>query len=224
MPQDPRLPPGTYSVEPSPRSSEQAETSFRRWAEGAENAEDFDALVTAFLADHGVEMMTDLVGCSLSMHRTARGYVSMLQERFETWWDLGRPRIAPAPPVPPRCWSPTPERAVQDFLEANLPPGVVFEVGRRARRVPAGSPDGLSETVAWFCTIEDGAATRGAEGTTALHAARRAVAAWREFVTANRLEGATSGAAEGQQVSKPQPLNAPSIDAAKPSSEQKRVS
>jgi hypothetical protein len=220
MPQDPRLPPVSYSVEPS---AEQDEISFRRWAEDADNGEDFDALVTAFLADYGVEMMADLVGCSLSMHRTASGYVWRLQERFETWWDLGRPRTAPPPPVVPRCWSPSPERAVQDFLEANLPPGAVFEVGRRARRMPGGSLDGRSETVAWFCKIEHGAATSSAEGKTVLQAARQAVAAWRQSVTPDRVEGGTSGEAERQQPTKPEPLNAPSLDA-KQSSEQKRVS
>jgi hypothetical protein len=199
-----------------------ATADFRKWAENPANADDFDALVACFLADHGADMMSDLIGGSgVSMHRTASHYLSMLRERYETWLDQGARRIAPPPPPSFKCWTPTPERAVHDFLEANLPPGAVFEVGRRSKRIRAGSPAGLSETTAWFCKISDGPASAGAEGKTALQAARRAVEAWREFVTGSRVELSLD---ELSDQTKPPSLQAPSTSPNQKPEEEKRVS
>src|SRR5687768_4103537 len=189
MPQDPRLPPGTDSVDPDARQSGGEAPRFRRWAEGAENSDDLDALIANFLADYGIEMMADLIGDSGSLHRTAEGYVHKLAERFERWWDEGCPRLHSSPKLTVHYHTTTAEREAHEYLEANVPPGVVFLVARRMTRTPGGAEEGArSQMKNWVCRIEDGPASSGGQGHSAAEAARRAVSAWREFVTGSRIE------------------------------------
>jgi hypothetical protein len=203
--------------------------AFRRWAEGAENADEFDALAANFLADYGLEMMADLVGCSVSLHRTAQEYVSKLEERFAKWWDEARPRLKSSPKLTVTYRINEEERRAHQYLEANLPPGVTFWVARRVRRVAGGGDATKAEMVDWVCRIEDGPATSGGRGPTALDAAARAVASWREFVTSSRLDSAHADASldssDATEGPKPPALTAPSVTGREQDeSSEKRVS
>jgi hypothetical protein len=205
---------------------------FRRWAELSENTEEADALIIQFLSDEGVEMMMELITCRGQQHQfTAEHYVGRLADKFETWWEQGKPRVPPAPPPTVTYWTPGVERAVYDYLEANLPTGAVYQVARRMRRLPSGSPQGRSEPLGWYCRIEDGAATSVAHGSSGLQAARKAVEAWREFVTGDRVSVpaveqrvAPEELADYPAAAKPPKLDAPSTSGATKESEQKRVS
>jgi stage V sporulation protein SpoVS len=81
--------------------------------------------------------------------------------------------------------------------------------------------------VDWVCRVEDGAATSGAVGATAIDAAQRAVAAWRQFVTGSGVELGLLDPVAGEEMeegSKPPALQAPSSLGGAESKEEKRVS
>jgi hypothetical protein len=210
MSNDPRLPPGTQSIEPS--CNQEDAPRFRRWAESAENTDDFDALVAKFLADYGTEMMIDLVGCSGSLHRAASEYVDKLARSFEDWWDEGRPRLSSSRKFAVTYHITAAEREAHDLLEARLPPGAVFWVAHRMRRV-AGEAQGApkSQMKDWICRIEDGSANVSGEGYSAIEAATAALLTLQQFVSDPR-------------VAKPPRLDAPSTPGAAKESEEKRVS
>jgi hypothetical protein len=228
MPDDPRLPPGTTSVDPRSESDSAEPARFVRWAESAENFEEADALIAGFLADHGVEMMAELVACSGSLHRTAQEYLGKLEERYQRWWERGRPRLMSSPKISVKYSVPAAERQAHEYLEANLPPGAMYWVGRRMRRgTSGGGTDARSQMVDWVCRVEDGAATSGAVGPTAIEAAERAVAAWRQFVTGSGVELGLVDSVAGDEMeegSKPPALQAPSSSGSSQSKDEKRVS
>jgi hypothetical protein len=159
--------------------------SFREWAEDPENQEAVDRLAAHFLADDGVEMVTDLLMCRGEQHQwEAERWMRKLQERFDRWWADGRPRLSDTPRVSVSYWTPTMEREARQLLAAHLPPGAGFSITQRWRRLAAGAvePDG------WACDVQDGRASAMGRGDTPVAAAQRAVDAWREFVTGHRVE------------------------------------
>ena len=212
MSNDPRLPPGTDSIEPS-RDQEDS-PRFRRWAESAENTDDFDALVARFLADYGTEMMIELVGCSGSLHRTASEYVDKLAQSFEDWWDEGRPRLASSRKFLVTYHVTAAERQAHELLEGSLPAGAVFWVARRMRRIAAETQEAPRSAMReWICRIEDGSANISGEGYSAVDAATVALAAWQQLSSDPRAG-----------MAKPPKLDAPSASGAAKDSEQSRAS
>jgi hypothetical protein len=192
--------------------------SFRQWAQNPENADELDALIAHFLANDGVEMMAELATSDIRIKPIVEEYLGKLRDRFETWWDEGRPRLGSASGVKITYSVPASEREAHEYLDANLPPGATYSVARRMRRVPTtATGEGKSQMVDWYCRIEDGPATSGGCGYTALKAAQQALAAWRDFVTGTRVE------IEGLE-SKPPPLQVPSGLADEGRAEEKRVS
>lgn len=71
------------------------------------------------------------------------------------------------------------ERRALELLTASLPPGACYGMSRRRRKLAGGTWEDLG----WHCSIEDGAASAGGRGASAMEAAAAAIEAWRHFVT-----------------------------------------
>jgi hypothetical protein len=178
---------------------------FRAWADDPSNAEAADELVAHFVADEGVELVGDLVASRGQQHQwAAERWVEKLAERFRAWWAQGRPRLGSTPRVTVSHWATPQEDEARRVLTASLPPGAVFSVARAWRRMGGGG----AEAQGWVCRIEDGAARAMAQGGTPVAAARGAIEAWSEYVTASRFEGVEESPAA--DASRPPLLDAPS--------------
>jgi hypothetical protein len=190
---------------------------FREWADDPANAEAMDELVAHFIADDGVEMVSDLVAARGPQHQwAAERWVDRLAERFRQWWAQGRPRLRSTPRLTIIHWAAPQEEEARRVLASNLPPGATFTVARAWRRAAGGD----AEPQAWVCRIEDGAARAMAQGATPRAAADKALDAWREYVTSSRFEGVLDAkesdpagvgvASDSDVASKPPLLDAPS--------------
>jgi hypothetical protein len=198
MPSSPNLPPGTDLAGDTPETPD-----FRDWLSDPANQPEADALVARFILDDGVEMTLDLIGSTGQQHQwTAERWINKLGDDFERWWASGRPRVT-SDKIKFAYITTALEQDAHALLDQNLPPQAVYTVAQRRRRSSVGG----SEALAWFCRIEDGAASSGGQGATPLAAARAALAAWREFVTGSRVE-----IVEAAPPERPPLLDAPSSD------------
>jgi hypothetical protein len=176
---------------------------FRDWADDPENALEADALIAQFVAEEGVEMTSELIGCRGQQHQlAAERWMGKLGERFERWWSQGRPRISTPGKVSITYWMPAMEREAQHLLMTKLPMGAAFAVTRHWRK----TDDIRTQLGGWSCKIEDQLGNAMGKGETPLAAAERALAAWQEFVGIARV--ATLPAEEVTQ--RPPLLDAPS--------------
>lgn len=193
------------------------DTAFRDWANDPENDEAVQGLIADFVADQGIEMILDLLAARGPQHQwTAEQWLARLRERFDQWWAGGKPRLPTNPHVRVVQNLTLQDQDARRLLQDNLPAGALFSLVRRWRKVAGGA----SEPAGCSCKIEDGAAIAAAQGDTPAAAAKRALDAWREFVTGSRVD------IEDAEPHRPPLLDAPSSDpdAQAQPKEQKRVS
>jgi hypothetical protein len=167
-----------------PAADQSDPPEFRDWADDPENALEADALIAQFVAEEGVEMTAELLGCRGQQHQwAAERWIEKLGERFERWWSQGRPRLAAAGKVSITSWLPAMEREAHDLLMSKLPMGAGFSVTRNWRK----TDDVRTQLGGWSCKIEDKLGNAMGNGATPLAAAQRALAAWQEFVGVARV-------------------------------------
>jgi len=189
---------------------------FRDWARDPDNGPALDLLAADFLADEGVELIADLIDCRGQQHQwTAERWVERLGKRFQRWWAEGQPQLRAGRRVRVTYRLISMEYEARRMLDASLPPGAVASLTRHWRKLPLGE----SELAGWTCKVEDGGASGLGNGATPGVAVAKALAAWREFVTASRFEMESPVADDSGERDRPPLLDAPSADPADASNE-----